>query len=333
MKHNPVITGTGSYVPEKIMTNEELEKIVDTSDEWIRTRSGIEERRIAADDQSASDLGIEAGRAALEDADISPDAIDLIITATATPDMAFPSTACIIQDSLGISSAAAFDISAACSGFVYALSIAHSQIMAGVVENVLIVTTELLSRYLNWEDRTTCVLFGDGASSVVLSNRPGIEVGGIDSIYIKADGENSGILTLPAGGSANKLTPEFIKQKKHLLAMEGKAVYKVAVRKMCSAAQRAVKRAQLDPDDIDWVICHQANLRIIDAVRKRLKLPEEKMIVNLQKYGNTSAATIGLALDEARRDGRVKAGDKIVFVALGAGITWGASVITMPEDR
>lgn len=331
MTYNPVITGSGSYLPEKILTNKDLEKKVDTSDEWIRTRSGIEQRRIAADDQAASDLGTEAGRAALEDAEISPDAIELVICATATPDMAFPSTACAIQDNLGISGAAAFDISAACSGFIYALSIAHSQIKAGVVENVLIVTTEVLSRYLNWEDRTTCVLFGDGASAVVLSNRPGIEAGGIDSIYIKADGENRDILTLPAGGSANKLTPSFIKQKKHLLAMEGKAVYKVAVRKMCSAAWRAVKRARLEPEDVDWVICHQANLRIIDAVRKRLKLPEEKMIVNLQKYGNTSAATIGIALDEARRDGRIKGGDRVVFVALGAGITWGASVVTMPK--
>ncbi len=333
MNHNPVITGSGSYVPEEIMTNKDLEKKVDTSDEWIRTRSGIEERRIAADDQAASDLGAEAARAALEDAEITPDAIDLIIVATCTPDMAFPSTGCRLQEKIGITSAAAMDVSAACSGFIYALSLAHSQVMAGVAENVLVVASEVLSRYLNWKDRTTCVLFGDGAGAVVVSNRPGIETGSIDSLYIKAAGEYGDILTLPAGGSERTFKPDAPAETRQLLAMDGRAVYKVAVRKMRSAALRAVRRADISPDDIDWVICHQANLRIIDAVRSRLEQPEEKMIVNLQKYGNTSAASIPLALDEARKEKRIKPGDKLLFVAFGGGLTWGASVVTMPAEK
>ncbi|MGM0381506.1 MAG: beta-ketoacyl-ACP synthase III [bacterium] len=332
MNHNPVITGTGSYVPEKVLTNKDLEKKVDTSDEWIRTRSGIEERRIAADDQAASDLGAKAARKALEDAEITPDAIDLIIVATCTPDMAFPSTACRLQEKIGISSSAAVDISAACSGFIYALSMAHSQVMAGVAENVLVVASEVLSRYLNWEDRTTCVLFGDGAGSVVVSNRPGVETGSIDSVYIKANGEYGDILTLPGCGSERNFKPDAPDEVRQLLAMDGRAVYKVAVRKMRSAALRAVRRAGISPDDIDAVICHQANKRIIDAVRSRLEQPEEKMIINLQKYGNTSAASIPLALDEARAAGKINPGDKLLFVAFGGGLTWGSTVVTMPED-
>ncbi len=333
MNHNPVMTGSGSYVPDEVMTNKDLEKIVDTSDEWIRTRSGIEERRIAADDQAASDLGAEASREALEDAEITPDAIDMIIVATCTPDMAFPATACRLQEKIGITSAAAVDISAACSGFIYALSLAHSQVMAGVAENVLVVASEVLSQYLNWDDRTTCVLFGDGAGAVVVSNRPGIETGSIDSVYIKAAGEYGDILTLPAGGSERNFKPDAPEETRQLLAMDGRAVYKVAVRKMRSAALRALRRAGISPDEIDWVICHQANKRIIDAVRSRLDQPEEKMIVNLQKYGNTSAASIPLALDEAREEGRVNPGDKLLFVAFGGGLTWGSSVVTMPAEE
>lgn len=330
MNRNPVIIGTGSYAPDNVVTNSDLEEKVDTSDEWIRSRSGIEERRFADDDQSASDLAEEAGRAALEDAEMSPDAIDLVIVPTATPDNSFPSTACAVQDKLGISGAAAFDISAACTGFIYGLSIAHSQLQAGVAENVLVVASEVYSRYLDWDDRTTCVLFGDGAGAAVISNSSDNTEAGFESLYIKADGEYKDVLTLPGGGSSQPLTPEAVENGEHLLAMDGRAVFRVAVRKMKSSALRVLKRADLESDDIDWVVCHQANTRIIDSVRKRLKMPEEKMIVNLQKYGNTSAASIGLALDEARRDGRITSGDRVLFVAFGGGLTWGACIVTFP---
>ncbi len=330
MKRNPVILGTGSYLPDNVVTNTDLEDRVDTSDEWIRTRSGISERRIADEDQSASDIGVPAARAALEDADVSPGSIDLVVVPTSTPDMAFPSTACAIQDQLGISGAAAFDISAACSGYIYGLSIAHSQIKTGVVENVLLVAPEVYSRVLNWDDRTTCVLFGDGAAAAVLGSSPDGSDSGFKSLYIKSDGENRDILTLPSGGSALPLTPESVEKGEHYLSMDGRAVYRIAVRRMRSSALKVLHRADMEPEDIDWVICHQANTRIIDSVRKRLEMPEKKMIVNLDKYGNTSAASIGIALDEARREGRVSSGDTVMFVAFGGGLTWGAAIVTLP---
>jgi 3-oxoacyl-[acyl-carrier-protein] synthase-3 len=330
MNRHPVITGTGSYAPENVLTNDDLEEMVDTSDEWIRTRTGIEERRIADEDQASSDLGVEAAREALDDADMTPEDVDLIIVATATPDMNFPSTGCVIQNKLGAGSCAAFDLSAACSGYIYGLSVAHSQVMAGVADNVLVIGTETLSKITNWDDRTTCVLFGDGAGAFVLENKPDAETGGLDSIYIKADGQYKDILSVPAGGSACPVSEQVIEEGRHYLQMDGPAVFKVAVRKMKKAAARAVERAGLTSDDVDWVICHQANLRIIDAVQKRLEVPDEKMIVNLQKYGNTSAASIGLAFDEARKDGRIQSGDKVLMVAFGGGLTWASGVVTMP---
>ncbi|MFB6355993.1 MAG: beta-ketoacyl-ACP synthase III, partial [bacterium] len=303
--------------------------LVDTTDEWIRTRTGIEERRIAEDEEASSDLGVRAAQNALDDADISPEAIDLIITPTATPDMFFPSTACVIQDKLGASSCAAFDLSAACSGFIYGISVAHSQIEAGVAENVLVVAAETLSKITNWDDRTTCVLFGDGASSVVVSNRPEADKG-LKSIYIKADGQYQDILNVPAGGSACPINKKVLEENMHYLHMDGKKVFKVAVRKMGEAAERAVRRADMEPKDIDYVIAHQANLRIIEAVRKRLDVDEEKMIINLHKYGNTSAASIGIALDEYRREGKIQSGDNILMVAFGGGLTWASCVVTLP---
>lgn len=330
MNPHPVIAGTGAYAPDNVLTNDDLEEMVDTSDEWITSRTGIEERRIADDDQASSDLGLHAAENALDDAGMEPEEIDLIVVATATPDMNFPSTACVIQDKLGAGSCAAFDLSAACSGYIYGLSVAHSQIMAEVAENVLVIGTETLSKITNWDDRTTCVLFGDGAGAFVLKNEPELESGGLDSIYIKADGQYKDILSVPAGGSACPITDQVLEEGKQYLQMDGPAVFKVAVRKMKKAAARAVERAGLTSDDIDWVICHQANLRIIDAVQKRLEVPDEKMIVNLQKYGNTSAASIGLAFDEARRDGRIQSGDKILMVAFGGGLTWASGVVTMP---
>lgn len=330
MEQQPVIVGTGSYVPDHVRTNQDLEKMVDTSDEWIRSRTGIRERRIADEDQAASDLGVEAAKHALEDSATEPDDIDLIIVATATPDMAFPSTACVIQEKLGAEHSAAFDLSAACSGYLYGLSVAHSQIEAGVAENVLVIGTETLSKIVDWEDRDTCVLFGDGAGAFVMSNQPDAGDAGVESIYIKADGKYGDLLSVPAGGSACPITEEVLASGKQYMQMDGSALYKVAVRKMKKAATRAVERANLTADDIDWVICHQANLRIINAVRKRLEVPEEKMIVNLQKYGNTSAASIGLAFDEARRDNKIQPGDYILMVAFGGGLTWASSIVRMP---
>lgn len=324
-----VLLGTGSYVPDNVMTNHDLEEMVDTSDEWIRSRTGIEERRIADDDQAASDLGIKAARRALDDAGVSAESIDLILVPTATPDMFFPSTACVIQDGIGASSCAAMDLSAACSGYLYALSLARSQIRSGAVENVLVVAAETLSKITNWEDRYTCVLFGDGSGAAVLGNRPEAEAG-FDSLYIKADGQYQDILSVPAGGSREPIDNEVLEHDRQYIHMEGSEVFKVAVRKMGEAAMRSVKRADLTPEDIDWVICHQANLRIINAVQKRLELPDDKMIVNLDKYGNTSAASIGLALDEARKDGPIESGDKILMVAFGGGLTWGSCVVTHP---
>ncbi len=330
MNRNAVILGTGSYVPDRVLTNEDLAETIDTSDEWIRSRTGIRERRIASGDQAASDLGIHSSREALKDAGISSEAIDLIIVATATPDMFFPSTACVLQDELGAPNCAAFDLSAACTGFIYALSMAQSQIVCGAVETVLVVGAETLSKVTNWEDRSTSVLFGDGASSVVLGNRPSENGAGFDSIYIKADGQYKDVLSIPGGGSREPATHDMLDRNRQYLTMDGSTVFKVAVRKMGEAATKAVNRAELTTDDIDWVICHQANLRIINAVQRRLELPEEKMIVNLDKYGNTSAASIGLALDEARRDGRIQPGDRSLMVAFGGGLTWGSCVVTHP---
>jgi len=330
MTTNPVIVGTGSYVPDKVLTNDDLEEMVDTSDEWIQSRTGIKKRRIADDDQASSDLALEASKEALEDASLDPNDIDLVIVSTATPDMNFPSTACVLLDKLDTSGCAAFDLSAACSGYIYGLSVAHGHITSGFAEHVLVVGAETLSKITNWEDRTTCVLFGDGASALILSDRTSENGAGVDSMYVNADGEYKDILSVPAGGSACPITKQVLEQGKHYLQMDGPAVFKVAVRKMKEAATQALDEANLSPEKIDWVICHQANLRIMDAVRKRLGVDEEKMIVNLQEYGNTSAASIGLAFDEARCDGRIDSGDKILMVAFGGGLTWASCVVTMP---
>ncbi len=330
MNRNPVITATGSYVPEKVLTNHDLEQMVETSDEWIQSRTGIRERRIADNDQAASDLGVKAARRALDESELEADDLDLIVVATATADMAFPSTACVIQDLLEADQCGAFDLSAACSGFIYALSMAHSQVMSGLADHAMVVATETLSKIVDWEDRTTCVLFGDGASAFVLSNCPEVPETGVNSLYLKSDGQYKDILQVPVGGSARPITPENVEDPDRYLQMDGPAVYKVAVRKMKQAAVEALERAEMAAADIDWVIAHQANFRIIEAVQKRLGVPDEKMITNLDKYGNTSAASIGLALDEARRDGRVGSGDRILMVAFGGGLTWASSVVTCP---
>ena len=319
------IVGTGFYVPEKILTNFDLGKMVDTTDEWIRTRTGIRERRIAADDQATSDLAVEAGRKALEDANVEPDEVDSIIVATLSPDMPFPPTACLVQHKLGIKHACAFDIEAACSGFIYALSVADSLIKAGNRKITLLIGSEVFSRIVDWNNRNTCVLMGDGAGAVVLRE---VENGkGILSTHLDADGSGADLLKQPAGGSRLPASYETVKQGLHYFKMEGNEVFKLAVKIMSESAITALKKAALSKKDMDWLIPHQANSRIIQSIAKRLSLPVEKVIVNLDKYGNTTAASIPIALDEAVKEGKIKEGHIVVLTAFGSGLTWGASVI------
>lgn len=319
------IAGVGSFAPEKVLTNNELEEMVDTSDDWITTRTGIKERRIAEDDISTSDLAYEAAKNALADAGLEAEDLDLILVATATPDyLAFPSTACVLQDKLGIKGIPAFDLVAACSGFVYGISVATQYIETGAYDNVLVIGAETLSKIINWEDRGTCVLFGDGAGAAILTPT---KSGGILSNVIGADGEQNEVLIVRGGGSKRPFSQQIIDEGLHYLEMEGNPVFKFAVRILGKAAIQALKKAGLTRDDIDFLIPHQANIRIIDAAAKRLKLDREQIYVNLDQYGNTSAASIPLALDAAVKEGKIKSGDIVVLVGFGAGLTWGATVI------
>jgi len=326
MTHGVTIAGTGSYLPEKILTNDDLSKFVETSDEWIVTRTGIKERRIAADDESTSHLGSKAATKALEQAGMAAEDLDLIIVATITPDTLTPATACYVQQQLGATKAVAFDISAACSGFLYAMKIAKRMIESGAFENALIIGAEKLSAFVNWKDRTTCVLFGDGAGAAVLRASREDE-GRILSTDIGTDGKQTHLLNIPGGGSACPITINNAGEGLATLAMLGKEVFKHAVTRMKNSANLVIDRAGLQPDDIAVVIPHQANLRIIDAIASRLAVPSNRVFVNLHKYGNTSAAAIAIALDEANREGKMKRGDKIVMVAFGAGLTWAAAAI------
>jgi len=326
MSNAVTIAGTGSYVPEKVMTNEDLSKIVDTNDEWIVTRTGIKERRIAAEGEHTSHLGAKAAERALEQAGLAAEDVELIILATITPDTLTPATACYVQEHLGAKKAVAFDISAACSGFLYAMKIAKSLIATGSFKNAVIIGAEKLSSFVNWEDRTTCVLFGDGAGAAVLRQaEPG--EGSILATDIGTDGGQTHLLNIPGGGSACPITIENAEDRLATLAMLGKEVFKHAVRRMKGSANEVIARAGLDASDIALVIPHQANLRIIDAIADRLTVPNDRVFVNLHKYGNTSAAAIAIALDEANREGRLKKGDKFVMVAFGAGLTWAAAAI------
>lgn len=321
------IIGWGYHVPDKVITNKELEQIVDTNDEWIRDRTGISERHVAADPkETTATLAVAAGRKALEMADIAPSKVDLIICSTSSPEYQFPATACIVQDALGADHAGAFDLSAACSGFVYALSMARGVILAGDAEYVLVIGAETLSRIVDWTDRNTCILFGDGAGAVLVaaSNVPG----GIMAVELGSDGSGANTLILPAGGSAMPASLETVSSGSHYIKMDGKAVFRFATRVMAEATTRVLARAGLTPADVDLVVPHQANLRIIqNSVLKQLKIPEEKVFVNLQRYGNTSTASIPIALCEAIDAGKVKPGDNLVFVGFGAGLTWGACAI------
>jgi 3-oxoacyl-[acyl-carrier-protein] synthase-3 len=319
------ITGVGSYVPSRVLTNADLEKIVETSDEWITSRTGIKERRLAASDEFTSDLAAQAARRAIEEAGITAEQIDLIIVATITPDMPFPSTACLVQQKIGARKAAAFDIEAACSGFIFALEIAQQFIMSRTYDTVLVIGAEKLSSIVNWEDRNTCVLFGDGAGAAVLQNRPNAH--GLLTAVMGSDGEKADLLFMPGGGSRCPATADSVASRMHFLRMEGKETFKNAVQAMQTAAEEALRRCEIDITRIKCIIPHQANRRIIDAVGERLHAKPEQLFVNLHRYGNTSAASVAIALDEAVSSGRVVRGDLILLVVFGAGLTWGAAVI------
>lgn len=325
MVRRATITGVGRYVPPRVLTNKDLEKMVETSDEWITARTGIKERRIAADDVPTSVLGLEAARKALADASLSPEDLDLILVATVTPDMVFPATACILQDMLGADKAAAFDLEAGCSGFVYGLCVGSQFIESGMYDNVLVVGAETLSKVTNWEDRGTCVLFGDGAGAAVLQPT---DKGGMLAFELGSDGKGGETLYMPGGGSLNPSSEETVKNKLHYINMEGNQVFKFAVKIMGQATLDVLDKANIKPEDVDLFIPHQANTRIIEAAARRLEMDNEKVFVNLHKYGNTSSASVPIALAEAvHEEGLINAGDIIVLVAFGAGLTWASTVL------
>ena len=319
------IIGTGSYVPEKILTNAELSRMVDTSDEWITTRTGIKERRIAAKDEFTSDMATKAALKAIEQANIAAAEIDLILVATATPDMLFPATACFVQKNIGATNAACLDISAACAGFLFGVEIAQQFITSHTHDTVLVIGADKLTSITNWTDRNTCVLFGDGAGAAILRHRGGAH--GVISTHIGSDGQFTDILFMPGGGSRCPITAENVGRNLNTIHMSGKEVYKQAVTAMFSAAQKALQQAGLSIEDIACVIPHQANLRIIEGIADRLGIPLERFYVNLDRYGNTSNAAVAIALDEANRTGRIKAGDFVLMVVFGGGLTWASTVI------
>lgn len=318
------ILGTGSSVPEKVITNFDLERMVETSDEWITTRTGIKERRVAAPSETTSTFALLASQKALESACVSPEELDCIIVATVTPDMLFPSTACILQHALGAKKAFAFDLEAGCTGFVYALAVAEKYLLAEGKGKALVVGAETLSKIVDWQDRATCVLFGDGAGAAVLGldDRPGIL-----ATYLGADGGGAHLLELPAGGSRMPASLETVNQRLHYIKMNGNEVFKFAVRVVEEASLKVLAKAQKTVDDVHLFIPHQANIRIIQSAARRLGIPEEKIFVNVDRYGNTSAASIPIALDEALRSQRIRKGDVVLLVGFGAGLTWGAALI------
>ncbi|MFO7815075.1 MAG: beta-ketoacyl-ACP synthase III [Halanaerobiales bacterium] len=323
------ITGWGKYLPPNVMTNKDLEEIVDTTDEWIQKRTGIKKRRIADEDTATSDLAIESSRRALNKANIEPDDLDLIIVSTVTPDMVFPATACIVQEKIGASNAAAFDLEAGCSGFVYGLSVGAQFIESGLYDNILIIGAETLSKITDWEDRNTCVLFGDGAGAAVLQPT---DKGGFLSFDLGSDGSGAGALYMEAGGSAKPASLETIKNKQHYIRMEGNPVFKFAVKTMKRASLDVIEKADLTTDDITLLIPHQANTRIIKSARRRLKLDEDEVYVNLPELGNTSSASVAIAMAEAKENGKIKNGDNLLLVAFGAGLTWAATLIEWNEN-
>jgi 3-oxoacyl-[acyl-carrier-protein] synthase-3 len=319
------ITGTGSYVPGKIITNHDLEKLVDTSDDWITERTGIKERRIVEKGQTTSDLAYEASRKALKAAGLGANELDLILIATTTPDMLMPNLGCVVQNKLGAKKAAAFDIYAACSGFLYGLSVADAFIKSGMYRNILLVGAEVLSRFTDWEDRTTCILFGDGAGAVVIQRHAGKH--GVLSTHLHSDGSLGDLLYLPAGGAQHPATHETIHKRMHYIKMKGNETFKAAVLALEGVVQETLAYNKVKPEEIDFLIPHQANLRIIQAMAQRLKMPMDKVVVTLPKYGNTSAASIPMALDIAVRDGRIKENHLLLFEAFGGGLTWASALV------
>jgi 3-oxoacyl-[acyl-carrier-protein] synthase-3 len=320
------ITGWGMAIPERVLPNAELENIVETSDEWIRSRTGICERHIAADGQSTATLAIEATLEALDVANLKPAEVELIIVATSSPEHIFPATACIVQDAIGAGKAGAFDLSAACTGFIFALNMAAQAIRTGSLNNAVVIGSETLSRIVNWQDRNTCILFGDGAGAFVLqgSDQPG----GFQTAVMRSDGSGGDLLSLPAGGSKYPTSMETISKGLHYIQMDGKAVFRFATRVMADAVRDTLQKGALTLEDIQLVVPHQANLRIIQSAARNLRLPEEKLIINLERYGNTSTASIPIATCEAVASGRLRQGDHVVFVGFGAGLTWGAALVT-----
>jgi len=325
------ILGLGSYVPEKVLTNKELEKMVDTQDEWIVSRSGIRERRIAAPEQATSDLALEAARNALNDAKLTPDEIDLIIVATNTPDSLLPATACIVQDRLGAYRAGAFDLLAGCTGFMYSLTVGAQFIVAGMYRHVMVIGAETLSRIIDWEDRNTCVLFGDGAGAAIIGRVP--QGYGLLHNKLGSDGSGGQHLYVPAGGSRAPACGETVKDRLHFIRMNGREVFKFAVRACGDGSLEALNSAGLSLSDLNFLVPHQANIRIIEAAAKRLKLPMDKVIVNVDRFGNTSTASIPMALEEAVDLGRIKDGDNILMTGFGAGLTWAVTLMRWYDYR
>jgi 3-oxoacyl-[acyl-carrier-protein] synthase-3 len=324
------ITGLGCYAPKRVLTNDELAQMVDTSDEWIQTRTGIKERRIAAPEEATSDLCFPAAEAALADAAVKGSQIDLVIVATITSDMLFPSTSAILASRLGADSAAAYDLSAGCTGFVYALSQGYGAIAAGLASRVLVVGADTLSRVVDWSDRSTCILFGDGAGAVVLEE---VEEGGFHAFELGADGAGGMELYLPAGGSRRPASAETVAAREHYLKMNGREVYKFATRILVSSAETVLETAGKDVGDVDLYVPHQANVRIIEHAAKRLKIEKERVFVNADRYGNTSSASIPLALRDARASGRLKDGALVLMTGMGTGLTWGSNLMTWTERR
>ena len=319
------VTGWGMAIPERVMTNEEITHLVDTSDEWIRTRTGVETRRIAGEDDSTATLARDAALKALAMAGVKPSEIDLIIVSTSSPEHIFPSTASLVQDDIGAINAGAYDLSAACTGFIYALDMASNAIINGSIDVALVIGAETLSRFVDWEDRNTCILFGDGAGAFVLQASE--EKGGFISSVLRSDGSGADLLTIPAGGSKLPASEMTVKERMHYIHMNGREVFRFATRVMASATMIAVEKGALSLDDISLIIPHQANHRIIESAAKKLKLPMDRFFINLHKYGNTSTASIPIATCEAVEEGKLKPGDYVVFVGFGAGLTWGAALM------
>lgn len=329
MNREAKIIGTGSYVPDRVLSNSDLEKMVETSDEWIVTRTGMKERRIAKENEFSSDMGAFAARRAIEQSNLTPENIDFIIVATATPDYHTVSTACLIQEAIGAKNASAMDIQAACSGFLYGLATAKAFIDSGVYKNILVIASEKLSSIVNYKDRSTCILFGDGASACVVSNEGKGFL--INKLCLGAAGEHAPLGLVPAGGCRLPASHDSIDQQKHYIHMSGNEIFKHAVRKMESACKECLDMNGLQESDISWLIPHQANMRIIEALAKRFEIPTERVYITIHKYGNTSASSIGIALDELLRNHTINPKENILLTAFGFGLTWGAAVLTCDQ--